>query len=240
MNADTHTHDIQSTTIQLAGQAITLIDTPGYEFHDAHHSKTQDDVLREITVFLNRTYSNRKLDGVVYVHRVSDRPQGGIPKENFRRFQRVCAMTNVVVAMWDDRGGDDAEDVFPRNLALFQDALDNGAQMPPYDGTAPAAKLILTRFLAESAEVVRLQRELEIQQRPVSWRTAAAGIASRLEMQEQSHRQDMEELRQRLQRDTASREAAHREEVERSLMSLQLKLAQMEAENRNLAAEVER
>jgi GTPase SAR1 family protein len=81
---------------------VYLIDTPGFDDSD----RSDTDVLRELASWLTESYSNGvKLDGIIYLHRISDIKMQGSAKRNLVMFQKLCGahtMERVVLAttMW--------------------------------------------------------------------------------------------------------------------------------------------
>ncbi|KAJ3490912.1 hypothetical protein NLI96_g1104 [Meripilus lineatus] len=129
------TQDVQSTSpFTCLGRRVTLIDTPGFD----DSVRTDTEILEVIANHLSTAYrNNKKLNGVIYMHRISDVRMGGISRRNFRMFRDVCGDTtlnNVVVVtnMWGEVTPDlgrDRETQLATNPSLFKPVLDKGAKM---------------------------------------------------------------------------------------------------------------
>ena len=81
---------------------VWLLDTPGFD----DTNRTDSEVLKEISAHLadpKILYENRKskLDGIIYMHRITDQRMGGTAQTNLFTFQKLCgqkALTNVTLA----------------------------------------------------------------------------------------------------------------------------------------------
>ncbi|KAK0727536.1 hypothetical protein B0T26DRAFT_747848 [Lasiosphaeria miniovina] len=84
------------------GVSVYLVDTPGFD--DTY--KTDTDILRDISDWLNRSYETRVLlSGIIYLHRISDARVGGSSMQNLRMFKKLVGednLSNIVLAstMW--------------------------------------------------------------------------------------------------------------------------------------------
>jgi hypothetical protein len=82
---------------------VYLVDTPGFD--DSGRSDTE--VLREVAAWLTDSYSTRlQLNGIIYLHRISDNRFGGSAKKNLLMFKKLCGadvLKNIVLAttMWE-------------------------------------------------------------------------------------------------------------------------------------------
>ena len=82
---------------------VHLVDTPGFD----DTNRTDTEVLKEIAGWLTETYSNEiKLNGIIYLHRISDLRLQGSAKRNLGMFKKLCgddALKNIVLTttMWE-------------------------------------------------------------------------------------------------------------------------------------------
>ena len=90
---------------------IHLVDTPGFD--DTNRSDTE--VLREIAAWLTDSYSNKiRLNGIIYLHRITDIRLQGSAKKNLIMFKKLCgaeALSSVILTttMWDSVSPKDGE-----------------------------------------------------------------------------------------------------------------------------------
>ncbi|KDQ61698.1 hypothetical protein JAAARDRAFT_45239 [Jaapia argillacea MUCL 33604] len=119
---------------------INFIDAPGYDdSQGATDGLTQADILRNIASFLAAEYGQmRKLDGIIYMHRISD-PRTVNSQRNLLMIKKlVCSaesMRNVVIitTMWDKlkspQDGERLELELRTKDGFFKSLLDQGDQL---------------------------------------------------------------------------------------------------------------
>lgn len=82
---------------------VYMVDTPGFD----DETRPDSEVLRELAGWLTASYaSNIKLNGIIYLHRITDDRLGGQAKSNLIMFKQLCgpdAFSNVILAttMWE-------------------------------------------------------------------------------------------------------------------------------------------
>ncbi|KAF2267003.1 hypothetical protein CC78DRAFT_594212 [Lojkania enalia] len=88
------------------GRKIYLVDTPGFDDSNMSNSK----ILRMISGFLTRAYKPTKnVDGIVYLHRITDNRVGGHALKNIKLFEELCGseameIVTLLTTMWDVAG----------------------------------------------------------------------------------------------------------------------------------------
>lgn len=122
------TSDVKEYRFQDNGVKYVLVDTPG--FNDTYQS---DQVITtKILQWLESSYRNGALlNGVVYLHRLSDPRMGGKALSNLFMFRRLCgpnALENVVLAttFWEGLSQSDLES---REAELINPKKDFWARM---------------------------------------------------------------------------------------------------------------
>lgn len=197
------TDKVQTAQCEVDGQRITLIDTPGFD----DTFKSQADILRDIADFLEHTYqSKRKLAGVIYMHRISDTRVGGIARENFRLFTRICgghAMQNVMIVttMWEgvsELVGKDRETELAGKAIFFKDAIDDGARMKRHYDNKQSAQEIIRQFLDRDAQVLLMQKEIVDEHKMLPQTSAGLELHNELDRQLQKHQEKLQQLNQGL------------------------------------------
>ena len=90
-------------TFKYNKNTVHLIDTPGFD--DTTLSDT--DVLKAVAQCFHETYSSEiQLNGIIYIHRISDPRMTGNALKNLSVFRKICgdkSLECVVLAttMWD-------------------------------------------------------------------------------------------------------------------------------------------
>lgn len=91
-------------------RTVYLIDTPGFD--DTTRSDTE--VLSEIAAWFGDSYKNKiLLNGIIYLHRITDIRMQGSAKKNLIMFKQLCgpdALKRVILvtSMWDKISNDEA------------------------------------------------------------------------------------------------------------------------------------
>ncbi|KDQ18739.1 hypothetical protein BOTBODRAFT_29117 [Botryobasidium botryosum FD-172 SS1] len=167
-------HKLKSCTVDVApspifrvgGRQVCLVDTPGFDDTDSDVSDT--DVLQSIASYLSASYeAGRKLNGLLYFHRISDNRVGGVNAKNMKMFRLLCgkdALKNVVLCttMWDLLPalsmGEEREEELKADFWQFM--LMEGATTARHDGTPQCARYIVSQMLGLDPVDLQIQREL--------------------------------------------------------------------------------
>ncbi|KZT01502.1 P-loop containing nucleoside triphosphate hydrolase protein [Laetiporus sulphureus 93-53] len=239
------TDSMQLAQCVISGANVTLIDTPGFD----DTSKSQAEILKDIAHFLEKMYERgRKLSGMIYLHRISDNRVGGIARENFRLFTKICgrgAMKNVLIAttMWEEVSeevGASREQELESKATFFKDAISQGARMKRHHNNASSALDIMRYFIDRSPEVLQMQHELVDEHKKVPETAAGLELKLGLEQQEVKHTAAMQRLRQELESVIEQRDTHHRQElseIQEEYRKMEQRLANVQDEMRRLREE---
>ncbi|KAH8092659.1 P-loop containing nucleoside triphosphate hydrolase protein [Cristinia sonorae] len=237
------TSDVEvSTSLVLNGRLVTLIDTPGFD----DTVKSEAEILRLIADFLAATYEGgRKLNGVIFIHRISDYRMSGVARKNFRLFRKLCgddALKNVVIAtnMWGDvteEVGAAREKELAESELFFKPALEKGSKMLRHDNTADSAKRIIQEFVGTVPEVLSIQREVVDEKKTVAETTAGMDLQAELEKQLSRHKEELEGIKREMAGLMEEKDMAHHEEIKEltdALNEVRSQLAKFEQEQQVL------
>ncbi|KAJ3924517.1 MAG: hypothetical protein NXY57DRAFT_875764, partial [Lentinula lateritia] len=178
---------------------IVLVDTPGFD--DSRNDITDTAVLKKIAEFLLKKYDEkRKLNGLIYLHRMSDPRFGGQASRNLKMFQNLCgpnAYGNIVVltTFWDRVS---AEEGLTREEQLkstfFSNIVAGGARFMRHDRTAQSAREVIAHILTLSPTDVQIQEEIRVDGKGLE--ETAAGLVHReeVELVLEKHRQEIMSL----------------------------------------------
>jgi len=147
--------------------------------------------------FGDRYEKGRTLAGIIYMHRISENRMGGISKENFRLFEKICgkdAMKNVVIAttMWDEVShevGEMREQELASKPVFFQQALSHGARMFRQDNSFTSAVTLVRQLLHNPAFVLQMQREIVDERKVLQDTEAGIELQATLFRHAERHRQ---------------------------------------------------
>ncbi|KAJ3981023.1 lipoxygenase [Lentinula detonsa] len=166
--------DSLTTDVQLfrfldhtSGRNIVLVDTPGFD--DSRSDITDTAVLKKIAAFLLNEYDEkRQLNGLVYLHRISDPRFGAQASRNLKIFQNICgtkAYKNITVltTFWDSVS---TEEGLMREEQLkstfFNHIVAQGARFMRHDRSTQSALEIITHILTLTPTDVQIQEEIRI------------------------------------------------------------------------------
>ena len=202
------------------------------------------------TELLNRHEKGRKLSGVIYIHRISDKRFTGIAGRNFKIFCELCgdaALKNAVLVtnMWSEVShdiGQAREDELSSDF--FKLVLDDGAQMARHHDTTQSAHDIIRRIMENHPVVLQIQRELVDERKDII--NTAAGEAVNQELREQikRHQVELDEVQEEMAQALERMDEQTKRELERDRRKLQERMEKIKKDSEgmvaNYAAEKER
>ncbi|VUC29350.1 unnamed protein product [Clonostachys rosea] len=147
-------------------RTVYLIDTPGFD--DTNKSDTE--VLSEIAAWLGESYKKRVLlNGIIYLHRITDIRMQGSAKKNLLMFRQLCgedALKKVVLAttMWDKvpiEEGEQREKELCDTQEFWGWMLQKGSSCSRHLNSEDSAKSIVQKLVGhDTPAVTTLQIEL--------------------------------------------------------------------------------
>ncbi|KIM43890.1 hypothetical protein M413DRAFT_370839 [Hebeloma cylindrosporum] len=218
---------------------VTIVDTPGFD--DSRSGVTDTDILGKITEYLLKEYDQeRKLNGLVYVQRVSDPRFSGQSSRNLRMFRELCgkaAYKNVVVltTYWDQLSTH--EEGVRREAQLkskyFAALVDGGAEFMRHDRTVESARAVLRHILPIPPAVTQIQKEIRQEGKALEDTGARSVHSKEVEAALAKYKNEIANLTAEMARIQASNTAARRE-LELELAELRNSLAGREREQSEL------
>ena len=111
----------------------------------------------------------KRLNGLIYVHRISDPKMGGISKRNLRMFKQLCgddSLRNVciITTNWSrvtKEEGDSRELELRESPNLFQPLINEGAQLARHDSGITSARSIINFLIRKDPTKLQIQVELD-------------------------------------------------------------------------------
>ncbi|KAF2499257.1 P-loop containing nucleoside triphosphate hydrolase protein [Lophium mytilinum] len=178
-------------------RTVYLIDTPGFD--DTNRSDTE--VLREITSWLGEYYTNNiLLNGIIYLHRITDIRMQGSARKNLIMFKQLCgddALKKVILVttMWDkipsEQEGVAREKELIDTPEFWGWMLGKGSSCHRHNNTNPSATDIVHRLASHNAPVTTdLQRQMVDERRTLD--QTSAGRALNGEMLKEKEKWDKE------------------------------------------------
>jgi len=191
-----------SPTVHLGRYKITIFDTPGFD----DTTKSDVEILRMVASFLETNYQQKKkLDGILYMQRMTDVRMGGISRRNFGMIRKLCGddtLKNVAIIlnMWDAVKAEIAEsraNELANEEIFFKDAIAKGARMLRHTSTVESASSILHQIISQNSPVaLRFQKELLDEKMDVPQTAAALELQEELQEQVARHQREMHALKE--------------------------------------------
>ncbi|PPQ76188.1 hypothetical protein CVT26_009362 [Gymnopilus dilepis] len=229
------TSDVRVSSFQdpATARRVTVVDTPGFD--DSRTQFTDTEVLKKISEFLVNEYKgNRKLNGIIYLTRISDPRFGGQSTRNLNMFKSLCGsetFKNVVVltTFWDHvSASEGAEREAELKENFFSKFVAGGARFMRHDRTIESALRVLAHVNTLAPRHVRIQEEIVLEGKKLE-ETEAGGI----------RKEELAQLIEKHQREVAElKEALKAVTKENTLARLELALEQEKM--KNLVAQWER
>ncbi|KAE9368404.1 hypothetical protein N431DRAFT_381805 [Stipitochalara longipes BDJ] len=171
-------HDLESNTSEAQFFSFShgsgsgyLIDTPGFD--DTSRSNT--DILKEVAAcFCNMYAKGLKLNGIVYLHRISDPRMSGSAMKNLNMFQKLCGTQSspnvvLVTTMWKElqqqtggiAAGERREEELKTKDLFWAGMLNRGSKIMRHTGDRKSAQAILSSILdARTKVTLDIQTEM--------------------------------------------------------------------------------
>ncbi|KAG9311529.1 P-loop containing nucleoside triphosphate hydrolase protein [Chiua virens] len=225
-------------TDQATGRPIVLIDTPGFD--DSREGITDTDILEKIVQFLEPTNGEGiKLNGVVYMHRISDPRVGGASRKNLRLFRSLCGDKNlgnvrIVTTNWSrvsEEEGDRREADLKSNA--FKALLDCGAQMRRHANTVESARKIMSELVPLPAMTMQIQEELR-EGKKLSETAAGKVVMEEMADAQKKHERELADLKKEMEVAAEAKDHALRLELEEERQVLEDRMARANADRKRL------
>ncbi|KAE8138967.1 hypothetical protein BDV38DRAFT_281527 [Aspergillus pseudotamarii] len=230
-------NDLKSCTQEVSvyrcrhsqGVNIWLVDTPGFDDTD----RSDTDVLREIATWLTKSFSNAvKLNGMIYLHRITDHRMTGSAKKNLFMFKKLCgkdALKHVILAttMWERVAPDEGEQREKQllNTSEFWGEMRTlGAQVERHHNTVASAKRLInihaSKAPGEQKTILTIQNEMVTLQKPLDETDAGREVESALVKEREKWQKELAETQQMMKEAIAEKD----EESARLLQEAQDKM----------------
>ncbi|KAF8416815.1 P-loop containing nucleoside triphosphate hydrolase protein [Tirmania nivea] len=219
------TREVEVHSVRIDGFQVNLIDTPGFD----DHKRSETEVLQTIATYLAKAaYSQVFLNGIIYIHSISETRMGGSGIRSLGIMERLTGshnMDNVLLVsnMWDAlRGtinndgqrltgqevGELRECELQMSPEFWKGLIDQGAHISRHRGGSwESAHELIRRFLRHDANrgvgrpmKLLLQEELVDQNKRLEETKVGNYINIRLYERQQKLEKEISELRRKHQR----------------------------------------
>lgn len=175
------------------------------------------------------------MNGVIFLHRITDNRIGGVARKNFRLFRKLCGddtleHVQIVTNMWSSverEVGEEREHSLATSDRFFKPALDKGARFVRHDNTRHSAHAIIRQLVGLPPVALQLQREMVDEHKRLSDTDAGAIIHGELKQEVEKHVMEMQGMKSDLEELLQAKDQDHKEEIEEltsALAEMRMKL----------------
>ncbi|KAF4985278.1 hypothetical protein FGRMN_11242, partial [Fusarium graminum] len=202
-------HQLESCTSEIetfrfkhpSGRQVVLVDTPG--FNDNNLSDRE--VLERISGFLASMYQKKMyLNGIIYMHRITDNRLGGSGKKNIMMFKRLCGdefypRVALVTTRWEElerqQVGVSRENELISNDAWWGHMHKKGSKLIRHKNCQGSALEIVEKLLQSAGhETLAIQRELVDEHKDLIKTGAGREVNKELEEATKRYEEDIKTL----------------------------------------------
>ena len=199
------TTEVDDYTFMWRDKTVHLVDTPGFD--DTHRSDRE--VLEGIATWMSTAYSQDiKLDGVLYLHRITDIRVGGTSLRNLIMFKKLCGnefypRVFLVTTMWDRVGkpeGEAREKELISKSDFWGAMIEGGACAERHYGTRDSAMHILGDVIrnrnAKAPKVLKVQHQMVDDGLRLDQTDAGRQFEAELLKQREKHEREIKEMQE--------------------------------------------
>ncbi|EAU87544.1 hypothetical protein CC1G_12343 [Coprinopsis cinerea okayama7 len=259
-------HDLESLTAEVShysttshGKTIRVVDTPGFNDFRSEGSKTDLEILTEISNLMKEEYdAGVKFSGVIFVHNISAPKIDRMARRNMVLFRKICgkeSMKNVVVVttFWDlvdFEQGESNERELQQEEGLLKELHDAGAKFfrmghfedgaqPDSDGFATPQQIV-DHLLSLNPVWLQIQKEMETKSVPET--SVGSTLMNDFEELKADYRRNIETLQSEIAtlRSANEDERNHREVLREEAKSLREALRVWEEHGSEMKAKMAR
>jgi hypothetical protein len=208
------TQEVHAYEFDYKGTNYILVDTPGFDDTNRNDSEIIEQILGWIKTSL---LEGTRLNGVIYLHRISDPRMGGTALRNNRMFRKLVgadALKNVILAttFWEGippQVGVQREKELCSNPDFWGGMLERGAKMVKLTKTRESGLALLEQISAN--ETVVLDDESVLREQ----REALEAIQKKMEEEKEAAKLKMEREAEHARREAARKLAHEKRELQR-------------------------
>jgi hypothetical protein len=234
------TTNVEAYDFQHQGRRITIVDTPGFD-----DSKVSD---REILIHLlewlqSEMNQGRKLNGILYLHRIDAPRMQGSSLKNFGMFKQLCGedfYKNIFLGTtcWDKlediATGERRELELKEKGGFWYGLIQRGSEIVRIPWDAEEARNLVLRIASQDPSLLESQREVAKLGGQLEKLSIVRDAEADLERIRIQHLKEQKEQQERLAQAAAIREKRMKEEREREKNRQREQLRQQEAERQRL------
>ncbi|KAK3401544.1 P-loop containing nucleoside triphosphate hydrolase protein [Sordaria brevicollis] len=244
-------HGLQGFTQEVSCHMFTysesvnvyLVDTPGFD----DTTLTDSDVLKAIATWMGDTYQNKiMLNGIIYLHRITDPRMQGSALKNLHIFRKLCgkdAFKNVTLAttMWEAvslEDGERRERELLETPDFWKPMYQKDAVVARHYNNRQSAMAILERFMRKEPIVTSLQEEMVNGKKELVDTEAGMELNTEYRKIEERLKKDLEATMEGLRAALQEKDKETAAELERCRMEVNEKLNKVQMEREDLKVDL--
>jgi len=185
--------------------------------------------------------SGRKLNGIMYLHRISDPRLGGVSRKNLRMFRKLCGddklgNVRIVTTNWSrvgEKEGTDRERDLATSNTAFGPLIEAGAILCRHYNTVETARSIISQLVMKDPVLMQIQEELNKGMK-LGATSAGAVITEGLVRLQEKHKMEMELLKKEMEEAAKANDEALRAELAEERLVLAQKMAYADEDRKRL------
>ena len=224
---------------------VHLIDTPGFD--DTNLSDVQ--VLQNIAHWLSTSFkSGVRLNGIIFMHRISDPRLAGSAKRNLLMFKKLCGekvYQSVVLAttMWGKvtpEEGDRREKELINEPTYWGSMYKLGSKVFRYHNTRESALDLVSYIISLHRSVtLDIQDEIVNKHREIDETSAAHQLNAEIIKERKKHQAALQDMQEQMAEAIAERDEVLQQEFKEEIDALQAKISKGDEEQLKLRQTLE-
>jgi hypothetical protein len=226
-----------------------MVDTPGFD----DETRPDSEVLRELAGWLTASYSsNIKLNGIIYIHRITDNKLGGQAKSNLLMFKQLCgpeAFSNVILAttMWEQvdlKIGEQREYELKNKPDYWGYMISKGSKVVRHLNNLESARELISIYASKDSKIAPkpLEIQVEIVDRGLELEQTQAGkeVESLIAAEKARMEKEMKEMKDSMDEALKKKDKAAAETIQRHQKEANEKMARLKQQSEQLKVKMER
>ncbi len=224
---------------------VHLVDTPGFD--DTNLSDVQ--VLQNIAHWLSTSFkSGVRLNGIIFMHRISDPRLAGSAKRNLLMFKKLCGekvYQSVVLAttMWGKvtpEEGDRREKELINEPTYWGSMYKLGSKVFRYHNTRESALDLVSYIISLHRSVtLDIQDEIVNKHREIDETSAAHQLNAEIIKERKKHQAALQDMQEQMAEAIAERDEVLQQEFKEEIDALQAKISKGDEEQLKLRQTLE-
>ncbi|KAK0743048.1 P-loop containing nucleoside triphosphate hydrolase protein [Schizothecium vesticola] len=241
-NLQSCTQDVRFYSFIRKDTVVYLVDTPGFD----DTNKSDVDVLQELASWLKESYTEDiKLDGIIYLHRITDVRMQGSARKNIRMFRSLCGenyQKKVILAttMWENVGaevGEQRERELLETEEFWGSMVKRGSRIERHKNKERSAKRLIDYYISgkDEATTLEIQTEMVAEKKELPETAAGKSLEDEITQGHAKLGKERTDVMKLLRESNDANDEDSSQELERHLRIVDLRIKRLQDERKKLA-----